>query len=75
LGGLPTRFPGGRAAAAGIGLINTFGSLGGFVGPYAVGIGRQLTGSFSGGLVFLALLLLLAAAAAVALRGARALAD
>jgi ACS family tartrate transporter-like MFS transporter len=72
---LPTRFLTGSAAAAGIGLINTFGSLGGFVGPYAVGIGRQVTGSFSGGLVFLALLLLLAAAAAVALRGARALAD
>jgi ACS family tartrate transporter-like MFS transporter len=72
---LPTRFLAGSAAAAGIGLINTFGSLGGFVGPYAVGIVRQVTGSFAGGLVFLALLLLLAAAAAVALRGARALAD
>jgi ACS family tartrate transporter-like MFS transporter len=72
---LPTRFLAGSAAAAGIGLINTFGSLGGFVGPYAVGIGRQVTGSFAGGLLFLALLLLLAAAAAVLLRGARALAD
>jgi ACS family tartrate transporter-like MFS transporter len=72
---LPTRFLSGSAAAAGIGLINMFGSLGGFVGPYAVGIGRQVTGSFAGGLVFLALLLLLAAVAAVSLRGARALAD
>lgn len=72
---LPTRFLTGSAAAAGIGLINTFGSLGGFVGPNAVGIGRQVTGSFAGGLVFLALLLLLAAGAALALRRASALAD
>ncbi len=72
---LPTRFLTGSAAAAGIGLINTLGSLGGFVGPYAVGVVRQVTGSFAGGLLFLALLLLLAAVAAVLLRGARALAD
>ena len=50
-------------------------SLGGFVGPSAVGFVRDLTGSFAGGLVFLAVLLLLAAAATLALRGARALAD
>ena len=55
-------------------LINAFGSLGGFVGPYAVGVVRQITGSFAGGLVFLALLLLLAAVAAVLLRGAPVLA-
>jgi ACS family tartrate transporter-like MFS transporter len=72
---LPTRFLTGSAAAAGIGLINTMASLGGFVGPNVVGIARQLTGSFAGGLVFLALLLLAAAAAAVALRRARVLAD
>jgi ACS family tartrate transporter-like MFS transporter len=72
---LPTRFLAGTAAAAGIGLINTLGSLGGFVGPYAVGIARQVTGGFAGGLVFLAVLLACAAIAAVQLRGARALAD
>jgi MFS family permease len=72
---LPTRFLTGSAAAAGIALINTMASLGGFVGPYAVGLVSDLTGSFAGGLVFLAVLLLLAAAAAVALRGARVLAD
>jgi sugar phosphate permease len=72
---LPTRFLTGSAAAAGIGLINTFASLGGFVGPYVVGIARQVTGSFAAGLVFLAVLLLLAAVAALALRGARVLAD
>ena len=72
---LPTRFLAGSAAAGGIGLINTLGSLGGFVGPYAVGIVRELTGGFAGGLVFLAVLLLLAAIAATLLRNAAVLAD
>lgn len=72
---LPTRFLTGSAAAAGIGLINTMASLGGFVGPSAVGLVRELTGSFAGGLVFLATLLLLASAAAVGVRRARVLAD
>jgi MFS transporter, ACS family, tartrate transporter len=72
---LPTRFLVGSAAAAGIGLINTFGSLGGFVGPYAVGFIRDRTGGFAGGLVFLAALLLLAAIAATTLRRAHALKD
>jgi ACS family tartrate transporter-like MFS transporter len=72
---LPTRFLVGGAAAAGIGLINTFGSLGGFVGPYAVGYIRDLTGSFAGGLVFMAVLLALAAVAAVLLRGSPTLKD
>lgn len=72
---LPTRFLAGSAAAAGIALINTMASLGGFVGPSAVGLVRELTGSFAGGLVFLAVLLLFAAGAALALRRARALAD
>jgi ACS family tartrate transporter-like MFS transporter len=72
---LPTRFLTGSAAAAGIALINTMASLGGFVGPSAVGLVRDMTGSFAGGLVFLAVLLLLAAGAALALRRAPVLAD
>jgi ACS family tartrate transporter-like MFS transporter len=72
---LPTRFLTGSAAAAGIALINTMASLGGFVGPSAVGLVRDLTGSFAGGLVFLAVLLLLASAAALTLRRAPVLAD
>jgi ACS family tartrate transporter-like MFS transporter len=72
---LPTRFLTGSAAAAGIGLINTMASLGGFVGPNVVGLARQVTGSFAGGLVFLALLLFAAAVAAIALRRANVLAD
>jgi ACS family tartrate transporter-like MFS transporter len=72
---LPTRFLTGGAAAAGIGLINTLGSLGGFVGPYAVGYLRDLTGDYASGLVFLAVLLLAGSIAAVALRRASVLAD
>jgi ACS family tartrate transporter-like MFS transporter len=72
---LPTRFLAGSAAAATIGLLNAFGAVGGFVGPYMVGLVRQATGSFSGGLIFLALLLLSGAAVAIRLRGAHVLAD
>jgi ACS family tartrate transporter-like MFS transporter len=57
---LPQRFLAGSALAAGIALINTMGSLGGFVGPYAVGLIREATGGFRGGLLFLAALLVLA---------------
>jgi MFS transporter, ACS family, tartrate transporter len=42
---LPSMFLRGSAAAAGIALINSFGNLGGFVGPYVVGIVKDATGS------------------------------
>jgi ACS family tartrate transporter-like MFS transporter len=72
---LPTRFLSGRAAAGGIALINTVASVGGFVGPYAVGLVRKLTGGFAGGLVFLAVLMMIGAGAALLLRNAPVLAD
>ena len=72
---LPTRFLTGSAAAGGIALINTFASLGGFVGPYAVGLVRGITGSFAGGMLFLALVMLVGAIVAMFLRNARVLAD
>jgi ACS family tartrate transporter-like MFS transporter len=43
-----------RTAAAGLALINSVGSLGGFFGPAIIGWVRQSTGSFSGALLFLA---------------------
>jgi ACS family tartrate transporter-like MFS transporter len=58
---LPTRFLAGSAAAGGIALINTFGAVGGFVGPYFIGIVKDFTGGYAGGLQFLALLLLASA--------------
>ena len=54
---LPGRFLSGSASAGGIALINTIASLGGFIGPYAVGVVRDMTGSYTGGLLFLAALL------------------
>jgi ACS family tartrate transporter-like MFS transporter len=72
---LPTRFLSGAAAASGIALMNTLGSLGGFVGPYAVGLVRSLTGSFTGGLLLLAALLLAAGVACIQLRGEPLLAE
>jgi len=45
------------SAAAGIALINSFGNLGGFLGPYSIGLVRTWTGSFRGGLLALGALL------------------
>ena len=44
------------SAVAGIALINSVGNLGGFVGPYAIGLIRDWTGSFRGGLLAVATL-------------------
>jgi MFS transporter, ACS family, tartrate transporter len=67
---LPGRFLTGGALAAGIALINTMASLGGFVGPYAVGWLKDATGSFKAGLLMLAGLLVVAGIATLALRRA-----
>jgi ACS family tartrate transporter-like MFS transporter len=72
---LPGRFLTSSASAGGIALINTVGSLGGFVGPYAVGLVKDATGSFTGGLLFLAVLLLGSAVLTLRLRSAEVLAD
>lgn len=49
---LPSEFLTGFSAASGIALITSVGILGGFVGPYVVGLVRQRTGSLYGGLAF-----------------------
>ncbi len=58
---MPTLFLSGPAAAAGIATINSIGNLGGFVGPTMIGVIKQQTGSFAGGLYFVAGLLILSA--------------
>ncbi len=50
---MPSLFLSEAAAAGSIGLINSVGNLGGFLGPYVLGTVEALTGSFEGGLVFL----------------------
>ncbi|SIO36499.1 Sugar phosphate permease [Singulisphaera sp. GP187] len=50
---LPSLFLTEAAAAGCIGLINSVGNLGGFVGPYVLGYVEKLTGSFQGGIYFL----------------------
>ena len=47
---MPSAFLGATAAAASIGLINSFGNVGGFVGPYAIGLFSARTGAFAGGM-------------------------
>lgn len=44
----------GAAAAAGIGLVNAIGNVGGFVAPYAVGLINEATGNSHVSLLFLA---------------------
>jgi ACS family tartrate transporter-like MFS transporter len=58
---MPTLFLSGPAAAAGIATINSIGNLGGFVGPSMIGWIKDVTGSFAGGLYFVAALLVLSA--------------
>jgi ACS family tartrate transporter-like MFS transporter len=51
---LPTAFLSGTAAAGAIALINSVGNLGGFAGPYLVGLVRGDSTSFVGALALLA---------------------
>lgn len=58
---LPSSLLTGAAAAVSVGLINSFGNLGGFVGPYVVGYISEKTGSTTGGVIFLAAILMVGA--------------
>ena len=51
---LPNILLGKTAAAASIGLINSFGNLGGFIGPYVIGFISDRFGGFERALLFLA---------------------
>jgi len=65
---LPTSFLGGTAAAASIGLINSVGNLGGFVGPYVIGLVRTSTGQFKGGLLLVSAALAVSGAVVLLVR-------
>jgi ACS family tartrate transporter-like MFS transporter len=59
---LPSLFLTRSTAAISIASINSIGNLGGFAGPYMIGLMKGWTGSQKGGLLFLSALLLLACA-------------
>jgi ACS family tartrate transporter-like MFS transporter len=58
---LPGEFLTGYGAAAGIALVNSIGNLGGFVGPYVLGVFDRKTGSVAGGLIFAGICMIVAA--------------
>jgi len=58
---LPSLFLTEAAAAGSIGLINSIGNLGGFLGPYVLGKVQTLTGSFIGGIYFLCVSMMVSA--------------
>jgi ACS family tartrate transporter-like MFS transporter len=65
---LPASFLSGASAAAGIAAINSLGNLSGFAAPYAIGYLKDVTGSFTGGLLLLSGVSLLGAIVALVLR-------
>lgn len=58
---MPTMFLSGTAAATGIATINSIGNLGGFVAPSVIGWIKDSSGSYAGGLYFVAGLLVFSA--------------
>ena len=59
---LPSLFLISTAAAGSVGLINSIGNLGGWLGPSTVGFVEKSTGSFVGGIYFLSVMMAIAAA-------------
>ena len=68
---LPTMFLTTSAAAAAIGLINALGNLGGFAGPFIIGTVKETTGSFSHGVIAMAVSAFIAAGLILLLRKMR----
>lgn len=58
----------GTAAAAAIALINSFGNLGGFYGPYIIGLKRSSGSGFRGGMLVIVVLLAIAGVVALLVR-------
>jgi ACS family tartrate transporter-like MFS transporter len=67
---LPSSFLTGTAAAASVGLINSIGNLGGFLGPYIVGYLNNKTNSFFEGVIFLSASAVISAGLILSLRTA-----
>lgn len=65
---LPNAFLTGAGAAAGIGLINSFGNLSGFAGPFVAGWLKDLTGDSRAGMWVVAVMMLTSAAIVLGFR-------
>ena len=65
---MPTGILPGAMAATGIAVINSIGNLGGFAGPYAIGLLKTSSGGYRQGLLAVAGMLVLTALVASALR-------
>ncbi len=64
---LPSMFLSGAGAAAGIAWINSLGNIGGFIGPWLIGLIKQRWGSYAGGLYAVGAMMALSAALMLAL--------
>ena len=67
---LPGLFLTGASAAVGIATINSLANLGGYIGPFGIGLLKDATGSLSSGLYFLSVVLLLGVVMAFVVRAA-----
>jgi len=65
---IPPEFLKGRSMAAGIAAMNTIGMTGGFIGPYWMGLAKELTGNYQRGLLTFTFPALIAAAIILWLR-------
>jgi MFS family permease len=65
---LPTAFLSGAAAAGGIAWINSLGNLGGFAAPYALGLSKDVTHSYTVGLLAMGATLVLGGVLALCAR-------
>lgn len=64
---LPGKFLSGQAAAGGIALINSIGAFGGFAGPFLMGMAKEMTHSFSAGMMLMGCIILFSALLALLL--------
>ena len=65
---MPASLLTGTAAAAGIAVINSVGNLGGFFGPYIIGLARTADAGFRGGMLLIAAILAVSGSLALAVR-------
>lgn len=64
----PTLLLTGTAAAAGLAIINSVGSIGGFIGPYIVGWLQSTSGTYLGGLFYLSGMLIACGVVTICIR-------